>query len=131
MKIPDATAVLLQPMLKGTELFIGVKKESEFGHLILCGLGGIFVEILKDISLKLAPINLEEARLMIQNLKAYPMLKGFRGQRGINLEQFAILITNISQLVLAVPEITEIDINPLIAFDDQIVAVDARIRIGS
>lgn len=130
IKIPDATAVLLQPMLKGTELFIGVKKEGEFGHIILCGLGGIFVEVLKDFSLKLAPINLEEAHTMIQNLKAYPMLKGFRGQRGINLEQFALLITKVSDLVQVIPDITEIDINPLIAFDDQILAVDARIKIG-
>lgn len=130
MKIPNATAVLLQPMLKGTELFIGVKKEGEFGHLILCGLGGIFVEILKDVSLKLAPINLEEAHSMIQNLKTYPILKGFRGQSGINLEQFALLICKVSELIMVVPEISEIDINPLIAFDDQIVAVDARIKIG-
>lgn len=130
MKIPDATAVLLQPMLKGTELFIGVKKEGDFGHMILCGLGGIFVEILKDVQLQLAPVSFDDAKLMIQKLKIYPMLKGFRGQSGINLEQFALLISKVSELVLAVPEITEIDINPLIAFDDQIVAVDARIRTG-
>ena len=129
MKIQDATGVLMQPMLKGTELFIGVKKEGAFGHLILCGLGGIFVEILKDISVGLAPIGDTEALQMIKNLKAYPLLKGYRGKTGINLELFAALISKVSQLVLTVPEITEIDINPLMATGNQIIAVDARIRV--
>ncbi|MCF6213682.1 MAG: acetate--CoA ligase family protein [Flavobacteriaceae bacterium] len=129
IQIPEATSVLIQPMLKGTELFIGVKKEGAFGHLILCGLGGVFVEILKDISIGLLPISKTEAMKMIKNLKAYPLLKGYRGKPGINLELFASLISKVSLLVKTIPEITEIDINPLIATGKNIIAVDARISI--
>jgi len=129
MNLPEATGVLMQPMLNGTELFIGVKKEPGFGHLILCGLGGIFVEILKDFSVGLAPVSEKEAATMIKQLKAYPLLQGYRGKKGINLALFASLISKISQLVVAVPQIKEIDINPLIAFDEQIIAVDARVMV--
>jgi len=129
MNLPEATGVLMQPMLSGTELFIGVKKEPGFGHLILCGLGGIFVEILKDFSVGLAPVSEIEAATMIKQLKAYPLLQGYRGKKGINLALFASLINKISQLVMVVPQIKEIDINPLIAFNDQIIAVDARVMV--
>jgi len=117
-------------MLNGTELFIGVKKEGAFGHLILCGLGGVFVEILKDVQVGLAPISKTEARVMIENLNSYPLLKGYRGKLGINLDLFASLINKVSNLVMINPEITEIDLNPLIAFNDQIIVVDARIKVG-
>ena len=130
MKIQNASGVLIQPMLNGTELFIGVKKEGAFGHLILCGLGGVFVEILKDVQVGLAPISKTEALVMIENLKSYPLLKGYRGKLGINLELFASLINKVSDLVMINPEITEIDLNPLIAFNDQIIVVDARIKVG-
>jgi len=129
MNIPKATGVLMQPMLEGKELFIGVKKEPGFGHIILCGLGGIFVEIMKDYSVGLAPISETEATNMIQQLKTYPLLQGYRGKKGINLELFASLICKISKLVRAVPQIQEIDINPLIAFDNEIIAVDARVMV--
>jgi len=130
MKIQNASGVLIQPMLNGTELFIGVKKEGAFGHLILCGLGGVFVEILKDVQVGLAPISKTEARVMIENLNSYPLLKGYRGKLGINLDLFASLINKVSNLVMINPEITEIDLNPLIAFNDQIIVVDARIKVG-
>ena len=129
MQIPDAKAVLIQPMLKGTELFIGAKKEGAFGHVILCGLGGVFVEIIKDFNVGLTPISKIEATNMIKQLKAYPLLQGYRGKKGINLLLFASLINKISQLVTEAPQIKEIDINPLIAFDNHIIAVDTRIMI--
>ncbi|MFK5891423.1 MAG: acetate--CoA ligase family protein [Flavobacteriaceae bacterium] len=129
IQIKNAEGVLLQPMVKGVELFIGAKKEGDFGHLILCGFGGVFVEILKDFQSALAPFDETEALRMIQNLKAYPLLKGYRGQEGVDTEIFARFVSKVSQLVTIAPEISELDINPLIANNDKIVAVDARIKI--
>lgn len=130
MKIPGAKGVMLQPMIKGKELFAGVKYEKKFGHLILCGMGGIFIEVLKDFSAGLAPLSLEESMEMIRRLKIYQMLKGTRGQVGINLDLFGEILVHLSELVQAIPQIMEMDLNPLIATNDKIVAVDARIRIG-
>ena len=84
MKIEGATGVMIQKMLKGTELFIGAKYEERFGHVVLCGLGGIFVEVLKDVSSGLAPLSYDEAYSMIHSLRGYKILKGTRGQQGIN-----------------------------------------------
>ena len=128
MKIKGTTAVLIQPMLTGTELFVGVKYEPGFGHVILCGLGGIFIEVMKDFSAGLSPLNNEEAEEMIKNLKGYPIIQGIRGQEGVNQALFAEIITRVSSLVEHFPEIVEMDINPLIATGNKIVAVDARIR---
>ena len=131
MNIPNAEGVLLQPMLKGIELFIGAKNEGKFGTLVFCGMGGILVEILKDVQYNLAPFDENEALDMIKKLKAYPLLQGYRGKKGINLPLFASLINRISQLVTEVPQIKEIDINPLIATNNNIVSVDSRIKIGA
>lgn len=129
MKIPEATAVMVQPMLKGTELFIGAKYEEKFGHVVLCGLGGIFVEVLKDVSSGLAPLSYPEAYSMIRSLKAYKIIKGTRGQKGINEDKFAEIIVRLSTLLRFATEIKEMDINPLLATTTGITAVDARIRI--
>jgi acetyltransferase len=129
MNIKDATGVLMQPMKKGIELFIGAKKEDNFGHLVLCGLGGIYIEVLKDINAALAPISKEEATEMIQNLKSYKIIQGIRNQEGINESLFAEIITKISNLVTIAPEIIELDLNPLLGNSKEIIVVDARIRI--
>ena len=129
MKIPDATAVMVQPMLKGTELFIGAKYEEKFGHVVLCGLGGIFVEVLKDVSSGLAPLTCEEASSMIRSLRAYKIIKGTRGQKGVNEAKFVEIIVRLSTLLRFATEIKEMDINPLLATERTVVAVDARIRI--
>ena len=129
MQIPDATGVMVQKMLKGTELFIGAKYEERFGHVVLCGLGGIFVEVLKDVSSGLAPLSYGEAYSMIHSLKGYKILKGTRGQQGINEEKFAEIIVRLSTLLRFATEIKEMDINPLLADSETITAVDARIFI--
>ena len=130
MKIPDATGVMVQKMLKGTELFIGAKYEERFGHVVLCGLGGIFVEVLKDVSSGLAPLSYAEAYSMIHSLRGYKIIKGTRGQKGLNEQKYAEIIVRLSTLLRFATEIKEIDINPLLADDQNVVAVDARIRIG-
>ena len=129
MKIKDATGVMVQKMLKGTELFIGAKYEKRFGHVVLCGLGGIFVEVLKDVSSGLAPLSYAEAYSMIHSLRGYKILKGTRGQKGINEQKFAEIIVRLSTLLRFATEIKEMDINPLLADENNVVAVDARIRI--
>ena len=131
MQIPDATGMMVQKMLKGTELFIGAKYEERFGHVVLCGLGGIFVEVLKDVSSGLAPLSYAEAYSMIRSLRGYKIIKGTRGQKGINEEKYAEIIVRLSTLLRFATEIKEIDINPLLADEHQVVAVDARIRIGT
>jgi acetyltransferase len=130
MQIPGSKAVLIQPMIKGYELFAGIKYEKKFGHLILCGMGGIFIEVLKDFSAGLAPLSTDESMKMIQRLRIYPMLKGIRGQRGINLDLFSEILVRLSELTLAIPGIMEVDLNPLIALNENIYTVDSRIRIG-
>ncbi len=129
MNIRDAAGVLIQPMIKGLELFAGIKYEEKFGHLVLCGMGGIFIEVLKDFSTGLAPLSPSEARRMIEGLKIYPLLLGVRGQQGINLDLFAEILLKVSEITLKFPQIREMDLNPLIASDDKIIAVDARIRL--
>ena len=129
MKIKDATGVMVQKMLKGTELFIGAKYEERFGHVVLCGLGGIFVEVLKDVSSGLAPLSYDEAYSMIHSLRGYKILKGTRGQKGINEQKFAEIIVKLSTILRLATEIKEMDINPLLADENDVVAVDARILI--
>ena len=129
MKIKDATAVMVQKMISGTELFIGAKYEPRFGHVVLCGLGGIFVEVLKDVSSGLAPLSYDEAYSMIRSLRGYKILKGTRGQVGINEKRYAEIIVRLSTLLRFATEIKEMDINPLLADKDNVVAVDARILI--
>ena len=129
MEIDGATAVLIQPMKKGIELFIGAKKEDKFGHLVLCGLGGIYIEVLKDVQASLAPISNEEASEMIRNLKSYKIIQGIRNQKGVNEVLFAEIIAKVSNLLTAAPEIVELDLNPLLGTSEEILAVDARICI--
>lgn len=129
MQIPGTKAILMQPMLKGTELFAGATREDKFGHLVFFGLGGIFIEVLKDVASALVPVNKDEATQMIQSIKSYPIIKGVRGSEGINEKALQEIIIRLSALLQAAPEIAEMDLNPLLGNAKQVVAVDARIRI--
>lgn len=129
IKIKDTTAVLMAEMASGIELFLGAKYEDRFGHIILCGMGGIFVEVFKDLTSGLAPLTMCEAASMIKNLRAYKLIKGYRGHNGANERKFAEIMVRLSTLLRFAVEIKELDINPLIGSGDKLVAVDARIRI--
>lgn len=129
IQIPDTHAIMIQKMISGTELFIGAKYEPRFGHIVLCGLGGIFVEVLKDVSSGLAPLSVDEATNMIHSLKGYKIFKGTRGQAPLNEKAYANIIVRLSTLLHHATEIKEMDINPLLADDKNVIAVDARIRI--
>ncbi|MGC8865531.1 MAG: acetate--CoA ligase family protein [Bacteroidales bacterium] len=129
MEIKDATGVLIQPMLSGSELFIGATVEGNFGHLVMCGLGGILIEVMKDFSTGLVPLSREEARRMVHNLRGYPIFKGIRGKEGINEDKFIDTLLRVSALLKAAPEITEMDLNPLLGNLQDVTVVDARIKI--
>ncbi|MFY9151341.1 MAG: acetate--CoA ligase family protein [Prolixibacteraceae bacterium] len=129
IRIKDTTAVLMAEMASGIELFLGAKYEDKFGHIMLCGLGGIFVEVLKDVTSGLAPLTMCEAASMIKNLRSYKIIKGYRGKQGVNERKFAEVMVRLSTLLRFAVEIKELDINPLLGDGDKLVAVDARIRI--
>lgn len=129
MEISGSTGVVMQEMASGLELFIGGKREPGYGHIILCGIGGIFVETLKDISAGIAPVGMDEALDMIRRLRGHDLIKGAIGVEGISEENFAKIITSLSGLLSAAPEIREIDINPLIGTGEKIQSVDCRIFI--
>ncbi len=128
-KIKHAKGVLIQRMHVGLELFIGAVKEQGLGHVVIFGLGGIFVEVFRDVKAALIPVREDEARLLIKKLRGYPLLKGIRGQAGIDEEVFVQQIVQVSKLLERHPEIAELDINPLIGTPEKIVAVDVRIRV--
>lgn len=129
MSIKGAKGVLLQQQLSGNEIYMGAKKEDHFGHQLLVGLGGIFIEVFKDVASGLVPISREEARSMIRHLKAYPIIQGTRGKEGVNEELIIETILKLSALLNAAPEIAEMDINPFLGNQKDFIAVDARIRI--
>lgn len=131
INIDGATGVLLQPMLSGTELFAGVKKEDKFGHLVMFGMGGITIEVLKDVRAVLSPVNKSEVLTEIKKLKSYNIIKGIRGMDPVNEENFSDIIVRLSALVQAAPEIIEMDLNPLLGNKNEVVAVDARVRISN
>src|SRR5699024_807990 len=129
MKIPDAKAVLIQEVLSGEELYCGAIKQGDFGHVVLCGLGGIFLELLKDTSSALAPMSEKEVLNMVESLKAYPLFEGYRNKKALNKEKFVEVILRVGALVHIAPEIAELDLNPLIADDKNMKVVDVRIRV--
>jgi acetyltransferase len=97
--------------------------------MVLCGLGGIFIEVLKDVTAGLAPLGKDEALFMIRNLKGYMIIKGVRGQKGVNENLFAEVILRLSALLKSAPEIMELDFNPLLGNEDSVTVVDARITL--
>jgi len=129
IEIHGVKSVVVQQMLTGIELFIGAKYEPPFGHIILCGVGGIFVEVLGDVSSGLAPLTFNEAESMIRSLKSYKIIRGIRGKPGINEAKFREIIVRLSSLLRFATEIKEMDLNPLIGSSDEITVVDARIRV--
>jgi len=131
MALPEVTGMLIQKMISGHELFCGATREGRFGHLVMAGMGGIFIEVFKDFATALVPVSDQEARSMIRSLKSYKIIKGIRGSAGVNEEAFVRVITSLSDLLAAAPEIEEMDINPLLGTPEKIIAVDARIRVGS
>lgn len=114
----------------GMEVIVGAKAEAGLGHLIMFGIGGIYVEILKDVIFKLSPITTREAREMLSSIKAAPLLEGARGEKGVDREGLIEVIQRLSQLITELPTIQEIDLNPIIAYKDRVFVVDARVSVA-
>jgi acetyltransferase len=127
--IEGCTGLLLQPMLEGIEIFAGASYEPGFGHLLMCGIGGIYVEVMRDMASGLAPLSMAEARNMISSLRGFKMLEGIRGQKGINLGAYAEILVRLSVMLVNHAEIAELDLNPIMGRGDHLAVVDARIRI--
>ncbi len=130
---PDAEiwGVSVQQMLPaGKDVIIGSVKDPQFGHMIMFGLGGIYVEVLKDVSFRIAPISEIDARNMIREIKSFKMLAGARGEKGVDQNAIVDAILRVSNLVTDFPEIVELDINPLRVFEEGAVAIDMRLTVG-
>ncbi|WP_297501632.1 acetate--CoA ligase family protein, partial [Thermococcus sp.] len=126
---PDADlwGVIIYRLLPlGKEVIVGMIRDPQFGPAVMFGLGGIFVEILKDVSFRVAPITKEEALEMIREIKAYPILAGARGEKPADIEALADVVVKVGELALELPEVKELDINPIFAYEDSTIAVDAR-----
>jgi acyl-CoA synthetase (NDP forming) len=127
---PDAVihGVSVQKMIRpGTEVIVGTSKDSQFGPVIMFGLGGIFVEVLKDVSFRIVPVSQRDAQEMIKEIKGYPLLQGVRGKESSDIPALVEMILKISNFVEEYPQIKELELNPIFAYRDGAVAVDARI----
>ena len=120
--------VLVQEMApQSTEVIIGAIKDPQFGQTVMFGLGGIFVELFKDVTFRIAPITHEDAYEMVTKVKAYPLLTGYRNTPAADLEAIITVLLNTSKLVIDYPEIKELDLNPVMAYEKGSKTVDARI----
>jgi len=129
-KYPHAVidGVSVQKMARpGTEVIVGMTKDAQFGPVLMFGLGGILVELLKDVSFRIVPFEREDAREMIREIKGYPILEGFRGREPADVSILEEILLKISRFVDDHPEIKELDLNPIFAYKDGAVTVDARI----
>jgi acyl-CoA synthetase (NDP forming) len=129
-KVPNARiqGLAVQPMAKpGVEVIIGMSKDPQFGPVIVFGLGGVMVEVIKDVALRIAPLSLRDAREMIREIKGYRMLTGFRGQPPVDTAILEKWLVSLSCFVMEHPEIREIDLNPIFAYEKGAIAVDARV----
>jgi acyl-CoA synthetase (NDP forming) len=123
--------VAVQKMARpGVEVIIGMSQDSQFGPVLMFGLGGVLVEVLKDVSFRLVPVTAIDAAEMIKEIKGYPLLEGYRGQEPVDIPALEKLIVKISVLIEKNPQIKELDLNPVFAYGDGAIAADARIVMG-
>ena len=123
--------VSVQQMARpGVEVIMGMTQDPQFGPVLMFGLGGIFVEVLKDVSFRLVPIAARDARQMVQEIKGHPLLEGYRGQEPADIEALERLLLRLSEFIEKHPEISELDLNPIFAYKDGALAVDARIVLS-
>ncbi|HZQ35249.1 MAG TPA: acetate--CoA ligase family protein [Dehalococcoidia bacterium] len=123
-----AVQTMAQP---GTEVIVGMTKDPQFGPVLMFGLGGILVEVLKDVSFRIVPVSERDADQMIHEIKGFPVLEGVRGQQAADLPALRRLISQVSGFVERHPEIDELDLNPVFAYPDGALAVDARIVLSA
>jgi acetyltransferase len=125
----DASFILQQQMPSGREIIVGATEAPGLGHLVMFGLGGIFVEVMEDVAFAVAPLSRPEARAVMREIKGFPILEGVRGGPAADLDGVEDLLLRVSRLVADFPAIVEMDLNPVFADADGVSAVDARIRV--
>ena len=133
-EFPEAKiqGVSVQKMAQpGVEVIIGVTKDPQFGPVLMFGLGGILVEILKDVSCRIVPLVKRDAREMIREIKGYPVLEGYRGAEPVNVAKLEDMILKVSAFIEQHPEVEQLDLNPVFASSDGAIAVDARVILGA
>jgi acetyl-CoA synthetase (ADP-forming) len=121
--------ILVQEMVSGSEVAIGMKRDSQFGPVLMFGLGGIFIEIIKDVSLRIAPVDIAEATKMIKEIKGFKILDGARGKKKVDTNRIAEMLVNISNLSMKEEKIQSIDFNPVMVTDKQAIITDLRMII--
>jgi len=120
--------VAVQKMARpGVEVIIGMSKDAQFGPVLMFGLGGVLVEVLKDVSFRIVPLSRRDAAEMLREIKGYPLLEGYRGQEAVDISHLEELLIKVSDFVEKNPEIRELDLNPVFAYSDGAIAVDARV----
>ncbi|MHB8685455.1 MAG: acetate--CoA ligase family protein [Dehalococcoidia bacterium] len=131
--VPDATidGVAVQRMEPpGIEVIVGMTKDPQFGPVLMFGLGGVLVEVLKDVSFRVVPLTERDARQMVHEIKGYPLLDGYRGHDPADVAKLEQLLLQVSAFVEQHPEVAELDLNPVFAYKDGAIAVDARIVLA-
>ena len=124
--------VSLQKMARpGVEVIIGMSKDAQFGPVLMFGLGGVLVEVLKDVSFRIVPLTRKDAADMIKEIKGYPLLNGYRGQEAVDISNLEDMLLKLSDFAEQQPQVKEIDLNPVFAYHDGTVAVDARIILDA
>lgn len=124
----EINGIRVQEMVKGEEVIVGLKRDPQFGPLIMFGLGGIYVEVLKDVSFRVAPVSAKQAREMIESINGFPILEGVRGKEGVDIDSLVEVIQRISQFATDYPEIEELDLNPVMASKEGAGVADVRFR---
>lgn len=131
--VPDAEIkglLVCAQAASGVEMIVGGLRDGIFGPAVMVGLGGIFTEIMKDVAFRVHPLSEEQALAMLKDLKGYPLLTGARGREAVNLEALAKLVVAVAKLMNDCPEVSELDLNPVLAYPDKILPVDARIGLN-
>lgn len=125
------SGIMVQKMVPSTtEVTIGALRDKQFGPAIMFGLGGIFIEILKDVSFRIAPVNRDDAQEMIKEIKGYPLLLGYRGNPRLDINAIVDAIVRISELMMCIDEIDQLDLNPVSVYPSGLIAVDVRIILS-
>ena len=128
----EITGFLVQRMVpEGVEMIVGVVQDPVFGPVVACGAGGTAVELMKDVSVRLTPLTDSEAERMLRSLASFPLLEGYRGSPGVDMASLRRLLVQVSALAEDLPEVAELDINPVVATPSGVVAVDARVRVAA
>ncbi len=128
--VAQIRGIRVQETMEGEEIIIGVKRDPQFGPLVMFGLGGVYVEVLEDVAFRVAPVSTNQAREMVESIKGFPILEGMRGKKGVEIDSVVDIVQRVSKLAVDHPEIGELDLNPVIASSKEARVADVRINLS-